>query len=142
MRKYFSNLWQALLGREVYPFPADELVQRIVSVIGGEVKGSDPNLLLSAKPPLTMTSWKCWVEDGTEYNSQKHKVIDLPERGMQAVMVERSDGTRVFLRRAKYYIWEGGTVVATMNPTKPARNVKEGTWVDNKTFKEIMQKTM
>lgn len=148
MRRYFRNLWNALLGIEQIEqaaFPVAELAEKIVLALRPQLAPDPLPLRLPAAVTPVMTGWKCWVVNGaetSEWNSEEHKIEKVPAVGMQAVMVNRSDGTKVFLRKAKYYIWKTDTVIATMNPVRLGVNVKEGTRIEDYRFKALMQRTM
>lgn len=144
VKRYFRNLWLAFVGRRYDPQQINPDLDAFREVLQELFPAVSQIMTTKArfKPALNMTGWRAWVADGREFNSRDNTITDIPKRGMQAVMVERSDGTQVFLRGAKFYIWKHNTVVATMLPVTDAQNVFEGTKMPDKAFKALMQRTM
>lgn len=101
---------------------------------------------LKPREAPTVTGWHVWMEDEKEFDSLSSRPSDIPPIGVQAVMVRRSDDTRVFLRGAKWYVWQKDTVVATVEelPKIDLRGdaqVKEGTKISDERFKLLMERT-
>ena len=143
IRAWFRRLLYFLTFRREDSILRD--IERRLNRIEGKL-ALTPIALPAPRRPLSMTGWHVWMADGKEYDSVSTKPANIPAVGVQAVMVRRSDETKLFLRHAKWYIWQENKVLATTDlstiTVRKEAQVKEGTRIPDEDFKRLMQRTM
>ena len=99
---------------------------------------------------MVVLGWRCWYDDGTEYNSVDHRWADLPDVGLQIRMVFSDVGREIQNGVDRYWEHEtaqgkvygaGHESIAEVAANYPGAVIKSGLWVNSDFFKTLLKRS-
>lgn len=100
---------------------------------------------------LGVLGWRVWYDDGTVFDSRRHRWVDLPEDGVLVRMIYYRDGRQIQQGMDYYYEAPHGSgepILGTARATDdlarryPGAVIKRGRWAPDAYYRRIVDAAM
>jgi hypothetical protein len=93
-------------------------------------------------------SWRAWYDDGSRYDSDSTAWADLPDDGLQVVVIYFEDGTRRICHGDDWYFEVDGTIAHNSDSRRdnerryPNAALKRGRWMADDAYKALVARAL